>query len=38
MLKRVDETRKRRQSLLEDLKKVEKELGELGQGAGGARE
>ena len=33
-LKRVDETRKRRQSLLEDLKKVEKELGELGQGVG----
>jgi carboxyl-terminal processing protease len=37
-LKRVDETRKRRQSLLEDLKKVEKELGELGQGTGGERQ
>ncbi|MGP0069777.1 MAG: S41 family peptidase [Isosphaeraceae bacterium] len=33
-LRRADEARKRRQSLLEDLKKVEKELGELGQGAG----
>jgi carboxyl-terminal processing protease len=37
-LKRVDETRKRRQLLLEDLKKVEKELGELGQGTGGERQ
>jgi carboxyl-terminal processing protease len=32
-LRRADEARKRRQSLLEDLKKVDKELGELGQGA-----
>jgi carboxyl-terminal processing protease len=31
-LKRLDEARKRRQSLLEDLKKVEKDLKELGQG------
>ena len=31
-LARLDDARKRRQSLLEDLEKVEKELGELGQG------
>ncbi len=34
LLKRVDETRRRRLSLLEDLKEVNKELGELGQGTG----
>jgi carboxyl-terminal processing protease len=36
-LKRLDEARKRRQTLVEDLKKVEKELGELGQGTGEGR-
>jgi carboxyl-terminal processing protease len=32
-LKRVDDARKRKQSLIDDLKKVEKELSELGQDA-----